>query len=382
MSHEAKKVKLDYSGFSDDTHPEVFNIQAMPKQPENLKAGQLLYSQIKQYFEKGFLLVPKFFEEEELEPVRKSVEKLVDDLAQMLYDGGKIKNLYKEHGLFQRLIRIEKEFPGANIILHKQGQLTEAFQTLWSNERLLNVVEQLIGPEIAGHPVWNLRTKTPQNEATTVPWHQDSAYLDNDSYNVLQATAWIPLLDANEKNGCMEVISGGHLPGKVVRHTCCWGETWYVVMDEQDAAEKLNVDFVKDKVLCPVPYGGMLLINNMIPHRSLNNISDEIRWSLDLRWQNPEKPVGFYGLKEGVLMRSAKNPVTKIDWEGFNKVDRHREADLDCKLIELPEKKDKVEHDPFDTIIVGPWMKKWEMTHTNRHTDRLTSRNDSTWHKA
>ena len=48
----------------------------------------------------------------------------------------------------------------------------QAFRALWSNERLLNVVEQLIGPDIAGHPVWNLRTKTPQNEATTVPWHQ------------------------------------------------------------------------------------------------------------------------------------------------------------------------------------------------------------------
>ena len=30
---------------------------------------------------------------------------------------------------------------------------------LWTNERLLNVVEQFIGPEIAGHPVWNIRTK-------------------------------------------------------------------------------------------------------------------------------------------------------------------------------------------------------------------------------
>ena len=28
---------------------------------------------------------------------------------------------------------------------------------LWTNERLLNVVEQFIGPEIAGHPVWNIR---------------------------------------------------------------------------------------------------------------------------------------------------------------------------------------------------------------------------------
>ena len=33
-------------------------------------------------------------------------------------------------------------------------------------------MEQLIGPDIAGMPNWNLRDKTPHNEATTVPWHQ------------------------------------------------------------------------------------------------------------------------------------------------------------------------------------------------------------------
>ena len=33
----------------------------------------------------------------------------------------------------------------------------------------------------------------------------DSAYLDNDTYRVLIPTAWIPLVDANEANGCMEV---------------------------------------------------------------------------------------------------------------------------------------------------------------------------------
>lgn len=28
-----------------------------------------------------------------------------------------------------------------------------------------------------------------------------------------------------------------------------------------------DVDLDKDIVTCPVPYGGMLLLNNMIPHR-------------------------------------------------------------------------------------------------------------------
>lgn len=374
MSSPPKKIKTTSPDIYDDGNPDIFNINAMPQQPKKLKEGQFPPDKIQQYFEEGFLVVPDFFKKEELDACRKDVEKLVDDLAQSLYDGGKITSLYKEHDLFHRLTYIEEEFPGANILLHKQGMLTKAFQDLWSNEQLLNVVEQLIGPEIMGHPVWNLRTKTPKNEATTVPWHQDSAYLDTDAYKVLQATAWIPLINATKTNGCMEVISGGHLPGKVVKHTCCWGNTWYVMMDEKDAEEKLNIDMEKDKVLCEVPYGGMLLINNMIPHRSLNNVSSDIRWSLDLRWQTPEKSVGFYGLKDGVLMRSKKNPVKEIDWDSFNNVDRHHEADKECKSAN--------EEDKFDTIIVGPWMKKWEMTNTNRHTEKLTSRSETSWHKA
>ena len=50
--------------------------------------------------------------------------------------------------------------------------LIKEFMDLWSCEKLLNMAEQFIGPDVAGHPVWNLRVKTPHNEATTVPWHQ------------------------------------------------------------------------------------------------------------------------------------------------------------------------------------------------------------------
>lgn len=53
-------------------------------------------------------------------------------------------------------------------------------------------------------------------------------------------------------------------------------------------------------------------------------MSNKIRWSLDLRWQRPSQPVGFYGLKEGILMRTSKDPNYQIDWESFNKVDRHQ----------------------------------------------------------
>ena len=35
----------------------------------------------------------------------------------------------------------------------------------------------------------------------------DSAYLSSAACEVLQPTAWIPLIDANKINGCMQVIA-------------------------------------------------------------------------------------------------------------------------------------------------------------------------------
>ena len=318
----------------------------------------------------------KFFTKEEVDSCREAVNGLVDQLAQKLYKAEKIKALYNEFGFFERLIKIENDFPGANIILHKYGVLPPAFKALWSNERLLNVVEQLIGPDIAGHPVWNLRTKTPQNEATTVPWHQDVGYLDNNSYKVLQPTAWIPLLDANEQNGCMELMHRGHKTGKVATHQCCHGGTWYVMLEDEEMEKKLEVTVASDRVICPVPYGGMLLLNNMIPHRSLPNLSNQTRWSLDLRWQKPTLPNGFYNMKDCVLMRTATNPKLDIDWDTFEGVDRHVVSKESVKDV-IPQAEDE----DFDTTIQGPWMKKWDVVHVNQHVAKLEKNKDyATWH--
>ncbi|XP_072048101.1 uncharacterized protein [Amphiura filiformis] len=325
----------------------------------------------------GFLPLPNLFKPEELDPVREGVAKEVDRLANKLYDAGKIKDKHEDAGLFERLTLIENDFPGASVLLHKAGNLPVVFQKLWTNERLMNIMEQLIGPDIAGHPVWNLRCKTPRNEQATVPWHQDNAYLDPSSQEVLQPTAWIPLLDVNEHNGCLQVARGGHRTGKLAKHVCCVGGTWYVELSEEDMVKTLEVDIKKDLVTCDLPYGGVLLMNNLIPHCSLENYSDKIRWSFDLRYQTPHKSAGFHGVKEHVLFRTKEDPKHVIDWEGFNKTHRTREQMKESETS-WHTKEDDFE---FNTTISGPWMSRWELVHHNRHTAELKKSAES-WTKA
>ena len=306
-------------------------------------------------------MVPNLFTPEELNPAIEAVNESVDKLVEKLYNGGKIQSKAEGGGFYDRLTMIEKQFPGAAVLLHKEGYLPKGFRDLWANEKLLNVVEQFIGPEIAANPGWNLRPKTPVNEETTVPWHQDNAYFYEPSVNTLLATAWIPLIDANTTNGCMQVVRGGHRPGITATHTCCAGNTWYVDLSEEEMVETLGVDMDKDVVTCEVPMGGVLFISNCVPHRSLENYSDKIRWSFDFRWQDPTKPSGYEGMKDPLLLRSRKNPDYTPDWEEFATQDRNQ---LQKQVLGIME-------DEFDTTIHGQWMTRWEITHHNRHTEAL-----------
>jgi hypothetical protein len=66
-------------------------------------------------------------------------------------------------------------------------------------------------------------------------------------------------------------------------------------------------------VTVPVPKGAAIFFNNLIPHCSLENHSEHIRWSFDLRWQDPTAPSGFEG-KEPILMKTTADPSHVPDW--------------------------------------------------------------------
>ena len=83
----------------------------------------------------------------------------------------------------------------------------------------------------------------------------------------------------------MQVLRGGHRPGKTCQHNRCAGGTWYVELPEEEMTKTLQIPINDQTVVtCEVPFGSVLFLNNLIPHRSTENFSEKIRWSLDLRW--------------------------------------------------------------------------------------------------
>ena len=62
--------------------------------------------------------------------------------------------------------------------------------------------------------------------------------------------------------------------------------------------------------------------------------------------------------------------VTKVLLLGFATIDRNK---LQAEEVSYTESEE------FDTTIHGPWMKRWEITHHNKHTAAFNE-GGSSWH--
>ena len=158
-----------------------------------------------------------------------------------------------------------------------------AMLTALRNARLLKIISDLVGPQIIGSSVYRVRTKLPHHPKGEVPWHQDSGYLlpHCDRHRII--TAWIPLVDANEANGCMFVVPGMHREPILTHRT--GGPAGFLIIDDERLEARRN-----QAVCAACPAGSVVLMTNLTPHASFTNRTKGIRWSIDLRYQGAEVP--------------------------------------------------------------------------------------------
>lgn len=102
----------------------------------------------------------------------------------------------------------------ANRTLKIKGHLAFPWLVdLGRNPRILDAVEDLIGPDILlfGGSIFAKDGRDPRY----VSWHQDSAYFGLSPHE--EVTAWVAFTEATEENGCLRVAPGTHL-GPDLRH--------------------------------------------------------------------------------------------------------------------------------------------------------------------
>lgn len=276
----------------------------------------------------GFLIVEGIFDPiEDLDPVVEEYNTLLDTLTDTWMESGRITNHYRDLPFAQRLAGVLNEagptgFQPFDISLPFRGVTEETpihlgpkVFGLLRNQRLLNVVEQFIGSEILSNPIQHVRIKPPSRllpkefRNTLVgqtDWHQDQGVALPEVDETEMLTCWLPVFDATEANGCLCAVPGSHAGGLAVH---CTGTT--------EERKGLHIpDSIRGDVFTPlpIPRGGALFLHRQTMHASLDNQSDGIRWSFDLRYQPIGQPTGRPWFPAFVA-RSRTMPSTELhDW--------------------------------------------------------------------
>lgn len=150
----------------------------------------------------------------------------------------------------------------------------DAFLRLARAPAILDMVEQLIGPDIV---LWGCQVFCkPPGDGQEVPWHQDGRYWP--IRPMATVSAWVAIDDSTGENGCMRFLPGSHGAGRSYRHR---------TDDRPDLALDLTIDddldfsVARDVVL---QAGQMSLHDVFLVHGSSANRSSQRRAGVAIRY--------------------------------------------------------------------------------------------------
>lgn len=232
----------------------------------------LTLEQIQAYHEDGYLIIRQFYSAEEISRLYSiaidddAISKNAIDINDSSGKRSKLSLWYK---------------PGNDVY----GLLTRG-------ESLVNAVDELLDrqPGDEQHSVCHYHSKLMQKEPRVGgawEWHQDYGYWYKNEflYPDQMMSVMFAITDANEENGCLQVIKGSHKMGRVE----------HGFSGEQVGASQRYVDLAlgtMERVFVELKAGDVLFFHSNILHRSEANLSEHPRWSL-ISCYNRSTNVGY-----------------------------------------------------------------------------------------
>ena len=258
------------------------------------------------FHQEGYLVAEGVLDvERDLQPVIEEYTALIDRLCRTWHAERRLQSTYGDLPFGQRLARalhetgeryerpVDFALPQAGITENTPIHLGAAVFHMLTSPRLLDAVEQFLGPEIACNPIHHTRIKLPQrevppdrwNSATAqTDWHQDLGVATEEQNDSHVLTVWLPVTEATVENRCLVVIPRSHT-GDLAHHC---------LVSPQKKGLHIPDKFLAPGQPLPLPMqpGDLLFFHKKTQHASLTNESDDIRWSMDLCYNPVGQPSG------------------------------------------------------------------------------------------
>jgi ectoine hydroxylase-related dioxygenase (phytanoyl-CoA dioxygenase family) len=224
---------------------------------------------VEHYHIEGYVVVDSLFDRESLAAVERAIQELTERALASPQEMSKILELEPTNGdpVPRRILSPYDQHP--------------AFRDLANDERLVDAVESLIGPNFnLQHSKLNMK---PAKVGSPVEWHQDMAYFPHTNDDLV--TTLIYLDDATEENGCLQVLPRRHT--HYFNHSGPDGRFAGMITEDLTA-------FGTPRSLA-APAGSVIFMHCITPHSSLPNCSARPRRTLIYEYRaNDAFPI-YYG---------------------------------------------------------------------------------------
>lgn len=201
---------------------------------------------VKDYHEQGFALAERLFDPNEVAELNTAITEILD-----VPDIGSVAEVEPGNsGMARRIWSPTKQHA--------------AFEQAAAHPRLLDLIEQLIGPDILFH-YSKLHLKAPK-VGSVVDWHQDFAYYPHTNTDLV--TALIYLDDTTVENSCLQAIPGSHRHGLADHY-----------IDGHFRGKVTGADGPDPALAIPIeaPAGSVIFTHCLLLHYSSPNHSDRFR---------------------------------------------------------------------------------------------------------
>lgn len=216
------------------------------------------------YEEQGYLVFPELLSSTELETLRSALAEVLQESVGLTENNDKFSITRTDDGGYsvRRIFDPMARHP--------------AFHDLVLNPKILDVVENLIGPDIQLHHT-KLNLKPPSSREARFEWHQDYPFFPHTNFDLLAVMIYFD--DSTEENGCLTIVPGSHK----------WGPRNHLFAKDGAFSSQLeDKSVVQDPsrwLKVPVPAGGMELHHCNMLHSSTANRGTNPRSAMVIQYR-------------------------------------------------------------------------------------------------